>query len=153
MGGETVVVTGGAGFVGRYLISELARCRPDWRLVVWDKDTTPVSDAAETVGVDLREPASYERHLQRLKPTWVVHLAAIAAVPAALKDPALVLRVNFEATVKLLETIALLTPATRIFAVSSADIYGSTRLTTSGSTALPELPLTAAQPSNPYAES
>lgn len=135
-----VVITGGRGFVGTYLQEELKK---NWQgeIDVWD-----IPD------VDITKPEQYRDRLKELQPAWLVHLAAISSVPVATKDPALTQRVNVEATQNILEAIEELSPATNMFVTSTADIYGSTPLTTSGSP-LSELSLEEAQPRNPYAQS
>lgn len=148
MGEETIVITGGAGFVGRYLLGELRREEPQLRLVVWDKNCSKLPPRVKAQIVDITEPTSYQHYLEVLQPTWIVHLAAMAAVSVALKDPQLVFRVNCDATVWLLETIEAVSPATRVFVVSSADIYGR-----ASAEPLAELPLSEARPANPYARS
>lgn len=153
---ETCVITGGAGFVGQHLLAELQREQPSWRLVVWDRNVDRLPSSVEAHEVDVTQPATYQEHLQSLQPTWVVHLAALASVPHSLKDPSLVTTVNVTASVQLLETLIAVSPATKFFAVSSADIYGAAIPEMSDSAqgrGVVELPLDRARPVNPYAQS
>ena len=100
--------------------------------------------------VDITQPDTYEERLGELQPTWVVHLAAIAAVGTGIVDPEIVQRVNVEGTRQLLAAITSASPETHVLVASSADIYGAA---ITGGTPLPELPLAAARPRNPYGES
>jgi len=143
----TVVITGGSGFVGKHLVKELRLNWPDARLVVWDKSIADLPDGVEGVGVDIAEPDSYRQSLMELRPQWIVHLAAVASVGSAMNDPELTMKVNVEATERLLGA-ARDAMETKVLAVSSADIYGR-----ESSIPLPELELDEAEPGNPYAES
>ncbi len=135
---ETIVVTGGAGFVGRHVIHELEQAIPQATVVSWDRET----------GVDITQPESYRQQLQDLQPAWVIHLAALASVGASFKEPELVREVNVEGARKLLETMRAVSPKTYAIVASSADIYGQ-----GSDVPMPELSLEEAHPENPYAQS
>lgn len=143
-----VVITGGGGFVGRHLVRELRAAWPAARLVVWDQRAAAGSEADEQRVADITIPETYRDELARLGPDWLVHLAAVAAVGEAARSPVRTRRVNATAVEWLLAAVAAESPRTRVLAVSSADIYGR-----SSARPLPELPLSAARPRNPYAES
>ncbi|PIT97783.1 MAG: hypothetical protein COT71_04145 [Candidatus Andersenbacteria bacterium CG10_big_fil_rev_8_21_14_0_10_54_11] len=143
---QTILVTGGAGFVGQHLLRELRTALPGVRLVVWDKYRGLAP--AEYRLADIADSASWAGQLALLKPTWLIHLAAVSHVSAALHDPSLAYRINVAATERLLQDAVAESPQTRIVAVSSADIYGR-----ASAAPLPELPIAAAKPLNPYAAS
>lgn len=144
---ENIIITGGAGFVGRHLITELQK-NSHARLTVWDKTADNMPAGVTSHVVDLTDAATYQSHLAASRPAWVIHLAAIASVSDSLGQPDVVQRVNVDATRDLLASLTRVSPATRVLAVSSADIYGR------GMAApLPELPLAQAQPQNPYSQS
>lgn len=149
---NTVIVTGGAGFVGRHLVTELAEHWRGARIIVWDKKLEGLPSHVEGVAVDITQPETYRQSLQKVQPDWVVHLAAIAAVPVALQNPALVREINVHGTQRLLEAVRKVSSNTKVFFVSTADIYGVSKHTQSGRP-IPELPLTEAAPKNPYAQS
>ena len=145
---NTVVITGGLGFVGRHLINELKTEEPDTPIIVWDRTTSPILSGVEAQAIDITEPKSYQALLQAAQPNWVIHLAGLAPVGASWKYPERVHRVNCEATRQLLEAIERVSPATKMLAVSSADIYGH-----GAPDPLLELPLSDAHPHSPYAQS
>lgn len=147
---STIIITGGGGFVGRHLVAELRHTRPADQLIVWDTSISDLPAAVQGVAADITDPATYQESLQSAQPAWVIHLAAISSVGASVQDPARARRVNTEATRTLLATITTTTPQTKVLAVSSADIYGPAN---AGRAPLAELPLAAANPVNPYAES
>ena len=65
LAGQRLVVTGGAGFLGRHVCEALARYRPG---------SIFVPRSAE---YDLRQPAAIRRMFAAARPTVVVHLAAV----------------------------------------------------------------------------
>lgn len=135
------MITGGNGFVGRHLQAELRKAWPDAKVVSWDLPE-----------VDITKPETYTPLLDNLKPLWVIHLAAIASVPAALKDPGLTRRINTEGTRLLLEAIQSKSKDTKFLFVSTADIYGHAAAAAANAP-ISELPLADAKPANAYAES
>lgn len=153
-GKKTVVVTGAGGFVGQYLIQELWREWPGVKLVAWDRIELMGKGwdgAIQTAVVDITEPDTFKDFVKRLQPDWIVHLAALALVGESFKKKELYAAVNVEGTRRLLEVVAQASPATRILAISSADVYGLAAK--EYSCPLPELALSECRPANPYAES
>lgn len=132
-----VVITGGGGFVGRYLVDELMEAWPEAVVEIWDLPE-----------VDITKRETYEEQLVDRDIDWIVHLAAVSSVPAGLKDPEAAFAVNTAATEELLFAVKETTPDTKVFVASTSDIYGQ-----GSDTPLPELPLSKATPSNPYAKS
>jgi UDP-glucose 4-epimerase len=92
--GERILVTGGAGFIGRSVVSALIRRGAE--VTVVDR-----SGPADIVG-DLRDPAVVD---QAVRPglTGIVHLAAMTSVLGSLRDPAQVHATNVDVTAALLE--------------------------------------------------
>lgn len=132
-----VVITGGEGFVGKWLQKELKQAWPEAEIVSWDLPA-----------IDITQPETYRDSLKHYQPTWLVHLAGLPGVGSSWQQVDTVRRVNTEATTSLLKHVATVSPATKVLAVSSADIYGL-----GSPTPLKELPLTEAQPKSPYAVS
>src|SRR5687768_16461609 len=100
---STVIITGGGGFVGKYLTRELTENWKDAQVISWDLPDT-----------DITRPETFRGQLQRLQPAWIVHLAAVSSVVAAGENPGLTQRVNVEATQQLLEAVEELSPNTRV---------------------------------------
>lgn len=138
-----IVITGGKGFVGRYLQEEIKRNWQGVEIDIWDLPE-----------VDITKPEQYRDRLKQLQPMWLVHLAAISSVPLSAKNPGLTHRVNVEASQNILEAVAELSSETRVLVASTADIYGSPlRQVGAGQAPLPELSLDQCRPQNPYAQS
>jgi GDP-4-dehydro-6-deoxy-D-mannose reductase len=152
----TIVITGGNGFVGKHLVKELANEWPEAKLVVWDRTINGLPEGVQGMEVDITESESYRLELTESQPKWIVHLAAIAPIPVAMKDPGLTRRVNVDATRDLLQLVREAAGDTRVLAISSSDIYGAIKYAVEGKaegTPLPELGLDEAKPTNPYAAS
>jgi UDP-glucose 4-epimerase len=99
LSGERVLVTGGAGFIGRSVVGAFVAAGAS--VVVLDQDVSG-SDQTDRIQGDLADPAVRERAVTP-DLSGIVHLAAITSVLGSLKQPALVHRVNVEATAGLLE--------------------------------------------------
>jgi UDP-glucose 4-epimerase len=94
-----VLVTGGSGFIGRHVVSELAAAGSYVRVV----DLQPHPDPSVDVVIgDIAEP---EVLAQALSGGFdaVVHLAAVTQVLNSLQQPELAFRTNVQATALLLE--------------------------------------------------
>lgn len=148
MENRAVIITGGGGFVGRHLIAELQFAKAFDRIVVFDRNRADFGPGVESCAVDITDIESKKELIREAQPAWVVHLAAIAGVGFSLEHPDITRTVNVFGTKSLLETVTVVSPATKFLVISSADIYGN-----SSSDPIAELPLSQAHPRNPYAES
>jgi UDP-glucose 4-epimerase len=99
MSGRRVLVTGGSGFIGRHVVSELTQAGAHVRVV--DLQPHPDPDV-EIVQGDLAEPDVLDASLQGGFDS-VVHLAAVTSVLRSLEHPELTYRTNVGATAALLE--------------------------------------------------
>jgi UDP-glucose 4-epimerase len=119
--GETVLVTGGAGFVGSHLADALA---PDNDVRVLDDLSTGrqhyVPDDADLLEGDVRDDATLADAVAGAD--LVFHEAAQVSVPRSVEEPAYSHDVNAAATVRLLE--AARREDARVVLASSAAIYG-----------------------------
>ncbi|HUO22901.1 MAG TPA: GDP-mannose 4,6-dehydratase [Caulobacteraceae bacterium] len=137
----TVLITGAGGFVGRHLTAALTAAHPDWRL---EAPASP--DGA--VSVDVTDAEAVDAWVEQVRPDRVVHLAAIAAVTASVKDPRLAWDVNLGGTLNLVLAMQRFTPGAHLLFVSSAEVYGDS---IKGLHTVDEGALL--QPLNPYAAS
>ncbi len=108
-----VLVTGGSGFVGGFVRTELEQAGHE-----------VVLHGAEQG--DIRDPAVALAMVREARPEACLHMAGIAFVPRAWSEPALVFGVNVEGTIHLLEAVRHHAPAARTLVISSAQVYGNT---------------------------
>lgn len=93
---DRVLLTGGSGRLGPYLIRELQHSPVE--LQVWDGPTATVPSTPGAVPVDLADSAAVVRAWQVARPTVVIHAAALATVDVCLKDPSRAEAINVTAT-------------------------------------------------------
>lgn len=144
---KPIIITGGAGFVGRHLIAELSSSGFS-RIVVFDKSVDNLPEGITGHASDITNSDTYRDVLREVRPAWIIHLAAVSSVGFSLSHKDLTRTVNVFATEQLLKEALALNPETKFLVISSADIYGRV-----GATPLAELPLSLAHPTNPYGES
>ncbi len=144
-----VLVTGGNGFVGRYLVRAL-RERGDEVISAGHHATQ--TDDSQNLPLDLSDPENIAAILDIAQPDLIFHLAAQTFVPQSIEQALTTYDINILGTARLLEAVRKARDATkrnpRILFTSSAEVYGQ-RLPT-------EFPLReslAVRPSNPYAAS
>lgn len=133
----TVLVTGGAGFIGSHLVEYLV-ANSDRQMVVVDnfdpyyspalKKSTADRLAALSSRVliahaDCGDSLAIERLLDQHQVREVIHLAASPGVPASLREPVQCLRNNVDVTLALLEAVRK-HPVERFLFASSSTVYG-----------------------------
>jgi UDP-glucose 4-epimerase len=97
--GRRVLVTGGSGFIGRHVVSELSADGAQVRVV----DLQPHPDpSVEVVIGDIADPAVLERAFAGGFDS-IVHLAAVTSVLRSIEHPDLTYRTNVAGTHNLLE--------------------------------------------------
>ncbi|WP_135806500.1 NAD-dependent epimerase/dehydratase family protein [Halorussus marinus] len=125
---ETVLVTGGTGFIGSYVARDLADAGHD--VVAYDLATDArileklgVADAVEVVRGDVTDPTSVIRAIRETGATRVVHLAALLT-SLARENPRDAARVNVLGTNNVFEAARTLDDQIeRVAWASSAAVY------------------------------
>lgn len=112
---RSVLVTGGAGFIGSNFVGWVLAHRPSWRVLVLDKLTYAGSlDNLEDVldnprlsfcQGDVADPTSVASFLATETPDVVVHMAAETHVDRSLHDSMVFVRTNIGGTQVLLEAL------------------------------------------------
>lgn len=116
------LVTGGAGFLGRHLVSALT-ARGD-RVLVVDTAASPADGAVDHVRADVRDRAAMFETSANFRPQTVFHLAAQADPRRAYADPAFDLDVNAAGTLTTAQA-ALSAGAERfVFVSTGGAMYG-----------------------------
>ena len=134
---STILVTGGAGFIGSHLCERLLSngskviCLdnfdsfydPNIKIKNVERMTKKFPDLFELVTGDIRNPEHLKGIFQKTKFDFVVHLAARAGVRPSIADPLLYQDVNIRGTIVLLEACKEHRIQNFIFA-SSSSVYG-----------------------------
>ncbi len=128
------LITGGAGFVGRWLAEHL-RAEGD-EVVLCDHET------------DVTDAGAIGPLVERSAPEAVYHLAALTHVGESWDAPVEVLRVNILGTAQVLAAARRLDPMPRVLVISSAEVYGTVT-----PDQLPLTEVTPTAPVTPYAAS
>ncbi|GJQ32882.1 MAG: NAD-dependent dehydratase [Ignavibacteriaceae bacterium] len=136
-----ILITGGAGFIGSHMAeSFLAK---GWSVTVLDnfssgrrENLVHISGDIEIIEGDIRDTAAVARAMSGAD--GVIHLAALASVPASFKNPVETYEVNFIGTENILAA-ALQHKVKHVTFASSSAVYGDTEL----------LPITEETPDNP----
>jgi UDP-glucose 4-epimerase len=122
---NTVLVTGGAGFIGSHVVDALLA--DGNRVVVIDDLSSGRADlvnpAADLVTVDIRDHAALDAAFERTKPGAIYHLAAQSSVMASVEDPRRDCEINVQGTLNVLEG-ARRSNAPVTFASTGGALYG-----------------------------
>ena len=144
----TVLITGGAGFIGSHAAETLLAAGEQVR-VLDDFSTgrrenlAGMNGALEVIDGDVREPETVAAAMRGCD--RVLHLAAVVSVARSFDDPAATEAVNVGGTANVLAA-ATKAGARRVVLASSCAVYGATS----------ELPISEAvptRPASPYAQS
>ncbi len=126
--GRTILLTGGAGFIGTSLARRLL---PDNRVVVFDNGARDALGASELVGHsnlrvivgDVLDAVAVRSAVEGCD--MVVHLAAIAGVDTVLKMPVTTMKVNMIGTYNVLEAAVAAGGVQRFIDFSTSEVFGS----------------------------
>ncbi len=153
---KTILVTGGAGFIGSNYLNEFVPEHPETTFINVDALTyagnlanVHVSEAANYLfeKVDITDAAALEQLFVRYAPAGIIHFAAESHVDKSIENPDQFIKTNVVGTNNLLR-LAVKYKVERFHQVSTDEVYGS--LTEAGE------PFTEASlltPNNPYSAS
>ncbi len=126
--GRSVLVTGGAGFIGSHVVDELLH-RECSVTVVDDLSTgrlTNLAPEADFHCMDLADP-DLHRLLRDRRPELVVHLAAQTSVSRSVKEPRADAIANILGTINLLNACVEAGARQVVFTASGGTAYGETQ--------------------------
>ena len=145
---KTILVTGGAGFIGSHLVEALTR--RGRRVRVLDnlsagtlKNLAGAVGRVEFIRGDIRDERALRRAVKGVE--VIFHQAALRSVPKSVDHPSLYHEVNVTATFQMLQ-LAKEAGVRRVVYASSSSVYGER-------TPLPQREEMPASPQSPYAAS
>jgi len=122
---ETILVTGGAGFIGSHVVDALVK--EGARVIVVDNLSSGrkenINSKAVFYNTDIRDK-EIKNIFKKEKPTMVFHLAAQPLVQAAYENPVETLEINIMGTVNILEACREQKDIQAIIVASSDKAYG-----------------------------
>ncbi len=136
---KTLLITGGAGFIGSHVVRLFVQKYPQYKIVNLDaltyagnlenlKDVENEANYA-FVKADIRDAAEIERLFLQYQPEGVIHLAAESHVDRSIADPNAFIETNVMGTANLLNAAKKLWAANyegkRFYHVSTDEVYGS----------------------------
>lgn len=129
----TIIVTGGAGFIGSNFVFHMLQAHPDYRIVCLDKLTyagnlstlEPVlqQDNFRFVKADICDRQAVDKLFQEEKPNIVVNFAAESHVDRSIENPGIFLETNIMGTAVLMDTCRKY-GIQRYHQVSTDEVYG-----------------------------
>ncbi|OHA17022.1 MAG: hypothetical protein A3C79_01935 [Candidatus Taylorbacteria bacterium RIFCSPHIGHO2_02_FULL_45_28] len=134
---ETVLITGGAGFIGSHVVRRLID--GGYRVVCVDNFNTIYNPAFKEQNVapflslksfrleraDIRDKAALKMTFEKENPAYIVHLAALGDTRNAVDNPGEYVDVNINGTLNLLE-LTREYKVKNIVMASSSSVYGNT---------------------------
>ncbi len=130
---KTIIVTGGAGFIGSNFVYYMLKKYPAYRIVCLDALTyagnlSTLKKAMENpqfrfVKADITDKEAVEKLFEEEKPEIVVNFAAESHVDRSIKNPQLFLDTNIMGTQTLMEA-SLKYGVSRYHQVSTDEVYG-----------------------------
>ncbi|OQX78886.1 MAG: UDP-glucose 4-epimerase GalE, partial [Candidatus Omnitrophica bacterium 4484_70.1] len=144
--GGYILVTGGAGYIGSFVVQELLKA--GLKIIVIDNLSKGYKEALpeEVIFIegDLEDITLLEEVFSKYKIEGVIHLAGFIEVRESIKNPAKYFANNIITTLNLLETMRKYKVKKIIFS-SSAAVYGAVSM-------VPILEDVKERPENPYGE-
>lgn len=121
-----VIVTGGAGFIGKHLVHSLLDNRQ--RVVIVDRVATPktLGSSHGLVGRKMDVASISSLNVSGLREAKIVHLAADVSVVKSVRDPISTVRSNIGVTCEMLEFARKIDSERFVFS-STAAVYGDKR--------------------------
>ena len=133
----TIIVTGGAGFIGSNFVFHMLQVHPDYRIVCLDKLTyagnlstlEPVlqQDNFRFVKADICDRQAVDKLFQEEKPDIVVNFAAESHVDRSIENPGIFLETNIMGTAVLMDACRKY-GIQRYHQVSTDEVYGDLSL-------------------------
>lgn len=142
---RSLLITGGAGFIGGHVVRLMTQRYPDYHIICLDKLTyagnlETIADVAEApnftfVQADICDYETMRRLLVEHEVDGIIHLAAESHVDRSISDPFTFARTNVLGTLSLLQAAKEVWSArpegyegTRFYHISTDEVYGALEL-------------------------
>lgn len=136
---RTIIITGGAGFIGSHVVRRFINRYPETRIVNLDaltyagnlENLKDVESAPNYVfeKADITDAEAVNAIFKKHSPVGVIHLAAESHVDRSIADPMAFIRTNIEGTVNLLNEARIAWKDSfegkRFYHISTDEVYGS----------------------------
>ncbi len=136
---KTILITGGAGFIGSHVVRRFVENYPDCKILNLDaltyagnlENLKDIEDAPNYtfLKVDITDAAAVEEVFQQYRPEGVIHLAAESHVDRSITNPNAFIQTNVMGTANLLNSARALWKddfaGKRFYHVSTDEVYGS----------------------------
>lgn len=129
---ETMIITGGAGFIG--INASKFFLKRGWRVIILDNLSRPgansniewlnCSSEFELIHRDIREYSVVSSLIAKNKPSVILHLAGQVAVTKSVENPIEDFEINAAGTLNLLEAVRKHSPKTFFIYASTNKVYG-----------------------------
>lgn len=136
---KTIIITGGAGFIGSHVVRRFVTKYPDYRIVNLDaltyagnlENLRDIEGASnyEFVKADIRDTAMLESIFEKFQPDGIIHLAAESHVDRSISNPLEFVLTNVIGTVNLLNAARKIWKddmnGRRFHHVSTDEVFGA----------------------------
>ena len=129
----TIIVTGGAGFIGSNFVFHMLQAHPDYRIICLDKltyagnlstlESVLQQDNFRFVKADICDRQAVDKLFQEEKPDIVVNFAAESHVDRSIENPGIFLETNIMGTAVLMDACRKY-GIKRYHQVSTDEVYG-----------------------------